>query len=167
MTQHAGRLTCPRCGANNFSTVTACWKCSAPLNAAGNPSASAAAPAYPPTPSVERAAMAPVTYAPATADGDPGVARRAAIALALLIPWIGLPVGWIFMMIEDSRKQAVGRICVLWSTIALIFHLFLMYALAAQMVPYLQMALGITRNTLQNGGKGGGLGGDLEGGGIR
>jgi hypothetical protein len=42
-----------------------------------------------------------------------------------------------------------------------------MYALAAQMVPYLQMALGITRNTLQNGGKGGGLGGDLEGGGIR
>src|SRR5690348_15859072 len=87
-------------------------------------------------PGVERAPLPQTDYrpvgavsaysaAPAVA-GDPGTARRAAILLALTIPWIGLPVGWIFMMIEDGRRQAVGRVCAIWSVIGLILHLFLM-----------------------------------------
>ena len=58
--------------------------------------------------------------------GDSGVATRAAIALALTFPWIGLPVGWVFMMIEDRRKQAIGRTCAVWSMVALVVHLFFM-----------------------------------------
>ena len=133
MAQRAGRLTCPKCGANNFDTVTSCWKCGTPMGAGGAamaamPMSAPAAPAY-----VERApqsspqmAYAPPASAPIPT-GDSRMARRAAIALALTIPWIGLPVGWIFMMIEDRSKQSVGRVCANWSIAALIVHLVLMF----------------------------------------
>jgi len=55
--------------------------------------------------------------------GDPDVANRAAVWLAITLPFIGLPAGWLFMMVEDQRKQRVGRICVMWSLAALVFHL--------------------------------------------
>ena len=72
---------------------------------------------------------APMSYpAPAPAvTGDSSVARRAAIALALTIPFVGLPVGWVFMMIEDRNKQAIGRVCAVWSMIGLVLHLILTY----------------------------------------
>src|SRR5947209_8653207 len=135
MAQTAGRLSCPRCGANNFESVSACWKCGAALSGASSMSAPLTMPPMASAP-IERQpqqysapAYAGQQFAPA-ATGDSGVAKRAAIALALVIPWVGLPVGWVFMMIEDSRKQAVGRVCVVWSTIALVFHLLLMFAFA-------------------------------------
>ncbi len=68
-----------------------------------------------------------MVYPPPAATGDPAVARRAAIALALTIPFIGLPVGWVFMMIEDRNKQAIGRVCAVWSMVGLVLHLFLTY----------------------------------------
>jgi hypothetical protein len=102
-------------------------------------------------------------YIPPTAPtGDPGTAQRAAIWLALTIPWVGLPVGWVFMMIEDSRKQAIGRTCVFWSCIALVFHLLLMFALTETTMSLLARVLpaigGAAQNSLHNGGLGGGLG---------
>lgn len=178
MTQRAGRVICPRCGANNFDTVANCWKCGAPLGAAAPQNASApnhpnnlngpsslpmpgavsrnaptsggmmaggampdgAMPVGMPGGAMERdrsgnaappyANYAPAVYAPPPVTGDSGAAKRAAIALALTIPWIGLPVGWVFMMIEDSRRQAIGRVCVNWSLIALVFHLLLMFVAA-------------------------------------
>ena len=120
MAQTSGRIACPRCGANNFETVTACWKCGAPLNGAASAnSANAASSASSASAAstfaggyvnagAERAAGVPnpaVFMTPPVANsGDSGVATRAAIALALTFPWIGLPVGWCFMMIEDRRK---------------------------------------------------------------
>ena len=132
MAQRAGRVTCPKCGANNFDTVTSCWKCGTPMGAGATAMAAApmaqAAPPYVERPSSQQPQM--MGYAPAmpsgVAAGDIGVARRAAIALALTIPWIGLPVGWVFMMIEDSRKQAIGRVCANWSMLGLVLHLVIM-----------------------------------------
>jgi hypothetical protein len=187
MAQRAGRISCPRCGANNFDTVTSCWKCGTPLSAGGSamatPPVSGGAP-YPagraaaPTAiygqnegnpyAAERAqpsapAYAPVgsySYTPSGAAGDPGVAKRAAIALALTLPWIGLPIGWVFMMIEDERKQAIGRICAVWSTIALVFHLLLMYVAMQSLSHLLLTALDMMGKMGGHGG-GGGLGGNL------
>jgi hypothetical protein len=109
--------------------------------------------------------------------GDPGAARRAAIALAITMPWLGLPVGWIFMMIEDSRKQAVGRVCAVWSMIALVFHFLLMFAMAGTVLGPLREALmfylkAAGENRMgggadPNGGLDGGMGGGRFGGGAR
>ncbi len=161
MAQPTGRLTCPRCGANNFDTVSVCWKCAAPLAAA--PSMQPIrmdSPAQPPI-AIERpvSAYAPAPiyppasppYMPGVGSGDPGVARRAAILLALTLPWIGLPVGWVFMMIEDSRKQAVGRVCAAWSMIALVFHLLLMFVAAQSLGGMLKMALDVVAKSAAQG----------------
>src|ERR1041385_2254206 len=162
MAQRAGRVTCPKCGANNFDTVTSCWKCGTPMGAGATAMASvpmpqAVAPTY-----VERVPQPspPVAYAPvaptAPPTGDSGVARRAAIALALTIPWIGLPAGWIFMMIEDSRKQTIGRVCAVWSMISLIPHVALMVwltqATAKSILPLLTAFLQGYLRASQNGG---------------
>jgi hypothetical protein len=80
---------------------------------------------------------APPAYTPTQSTGDFGVARRAAIAFALTLPFISLPVGWTFMMIEDHRRQAIGRICVIWSLVALFFHLLLGFVAAQAIGPYL------------------------------
>ena len=156
MAQRAGRLTCPRCGANNFETVTACWKCGAPLGGtAGAPPQTGFAPAY----AAEPARPPAVGYVSGAYAGDPGVARRAAIALALTLPWIGLPVGWVFMMIEDSRRQAIGRLCAVWSLIGLCFHMLLMVAAAGalekMLITLLPAVEAAARN--RNGAGGGGL----------
>ena len=150
-TQRTGRWTCPHCGSNNFETVTSCWKCNTSSGNGTSPPAS-----LPPTSyrQEERsplhatpAAMPPLqaTYPSLAYTGDPGVAKRAAIALAITLPWIGLPVGWVFMMIEDSRRQAIGRVCAAWSMIALVFHILLMFVsmqavggMLSQVLPMLQ-----------------------------
>lgn len=103
-----------------MDSVTSCWKCYTPLTAS-------AAQLVPPAQAMPGApAERPGAYVPVTSNaGDPAVATRAAILLALVIPFIGLPAGWIFMMIEDKRLQRVGRICVQWSLIGLLFHVVL------------------------------------------
>lgn len=167
MAQRASRISCPRCGANNFDTVTACWKCGTALGggtAAPTPPASAATSTLPPAYPVERAASLPpqpaafAPSAPASAPtGDSGVAKRAAFALGITIPWIGLPVGWIFMMIEDRRKQTIGRICALWSMIGLVLHLLLFYFMVQQSVPFmLRLLVPVVDATARSRGAGGG-----------
>ena len=152
MAQRAGRITCPRCGANNFDTVTSCWKCGSPVGAAGMtpaaPMPAAPAPVAPQASYPQERAPVPASYSqpapvpyPAAVSGDTGVARRAALALALTIPFIGLPVGWIFMMIEDRNKQAVGRWCAMWSMIGLVLHLGLTYLMFQQAVPFMTRLL--------------------------
>jgi hypothetical protein len=169
MAQRAGRLTCPRCGANNFDTVTVCWKCGAALHAGAGAAMAPMASGMPPQ-AMERAPMpSPSVYAPAAASGDPAVAKRAAIALALVFPWIGLPVGWVFMMIEDHRRQTVGRVCAVWSTIALVFHLLLLFVAAEAAGGILQLVFSKAADVAAQSGNragGGSMGGDTGPGGY-
>ena len=102
------------------------------------------------TPPIGNAAM-PSAYAPA---GDSSMARRAAIALGITLPFIGLPVGWIFMMIEDRNKQAVGRLCATWSLLGLVAHLVLTWFMFQQAIPILMRVLTVAAGAM--GPKGGG-----------
>ena len=170
MAQRVSRIACPRCGANNFDNVSACFKCGAPLGSvvpvASAPSVSAPV-GMPP---VAAASAAPQHYAPPIgrvalsgyAEGDSAAAQRAAALLGLTFPWIGLPVGWVFVMLEDPRRQAIGRSCVWWSVIGLVIHLFLMLlsvkAVVGTLAPVLQ-------GVMQSRSAGAG-GGGLEGGGM-
>lgn len=144
MAQRTGRVSCSRCGANNFDTVTACWKCGAALGTANAP-----VPMMPVAASMPGERPAPVVVQ-AGPSGNPALAKRAAIALALTIPFLGLPIGWAFMMIEDSRRQAIGRFCVNWSLLGLVLHLFLGYlgmqALAQLGLKYLPLIAGGLQN---------------------
>ena len=83
--------------------------------------------------------------------GDPGMARRAAVLLALTIPWIGLPIGWTFMMMEDRKRQAIGRYCANWSMIALVFHLLLSFVFVQSLQAYLPLVMGILSKSAQPG----------------
>jgi hypothetical protein len=105
----------------------------------------------------------PVYAAPS--GGDPGVARRAAIWLALTLPFLGLPIGWVFMMIEDERKQAIGKVCVLWSVIALVFHMLFMMVAVEMMSSTLVnlLAMRMMPNARSAPSLGGGLGNGLGG----
>ncbi len=117
----SGRWTCAKCGANNFDTVTACWKCNTTKHAGSS------SPQYAPSMGerpMQYAPAAPVMSPSIALQGDPGTAKRAALLLAFTLPFIGLPVGWVFMMMEDYRRQAIGRFCVLWSCVALLVHFF-------------------------------------------
>ena len=144
MSAGAGRVICARCGANNFSTVSICWKCSSPLGGS--------APLPPGHAGDERGAS---VRGPAASVGDGAAARRAAVWMALLLPWIGLPVGWAFIMTGEPGRQEVGRFCVLWSSIAMVFHMLLLWAGTAAMVPLLIRALSM----MPHGGGGGGVNG--------
>ena len=107
-------------------------------------------------PSERAQAQQPVAYINAGVSGDSSLAKRAAIALALTLPFIGLPVGWVFMMIEDHRKQAIGRVCANWSLIGLVFHLLLMVALAKSSTDMLMRFLVPVMSNMQNKSNGGG-----------
>ncbi|MCC6730546.1 MAG: hypothetical protein IT208_14520 [Chthonomonadales bacterium] len=132
----ARRIACPRCGANNFETVTQCWKCSAPLGAAPEPvRGSAPAPAQPFSPNPRHATPAGLANDAARAPGwaavpagNPGAANRAAVWLGLLFPYFGLPIGLAFVMCDDRRRQEVGRVCILWSLVSTAVHLLLLAA---------------------------------------
>ena len=162
MVQNAGRVTCPQCGANNFDSVATCFRCGAAL--AGGAGSRPAVPANKMGP--ERG-MTPAMNAPmppvnmngpimppppsymSSGGGDPNLARRSAIWLAISIPWIGIPVGWIFMMMEDQKRQAIGKLCFNWSLIALVFHMLLSFVFIQSLAPYMQMALGLTKSLSQ------------------
>ena len=86
------------------------------------------------------------------------------------MPWLGLPVGWVFMMIEDHRKQAIGRLCANWSMIALVFHLLLMFVAMQSVGSVLLKTVDILKSVQQSQSEGaggaGGLGGGRLGGGM-
>jgi hypothetical protein len=153
---HGGRITCSRCGANNFETVTACWKCGSALGTAAPPAAAGPAtnqtnyaapyreevrpqPAYAPT-------------QPAAAHGDQAAATRAAIMLALTLPFIGLPVGWVMVMLENPRHQRVGKICANWSAIGLVVHLLLSVVLFQGIASTFKQLLPVIQSMQQRGG---------------
>lgn len=180
MAQKAGRIVCPRCGANNFDTVSTCWKCTAPLSGGAlpvtpvvPPSAAPSAypaPAAPPLSPAERLQHTANTAAFAmsgagTVPGNPAVANRAAFWLGILFPYFGIPLALAFMMCDDRRRQEVGRICLLWSSISMVVHLLLGFVTLLGMRQYIAFAFGSLRGQMQRGGGlgGGGLGGGMDG----
>lgn len=119
----AGRVVCPRCGANNFDTQAACWSCGAALRAgapvAPNPSPAAASPARENRDTLPPATPYPV--APA-ATLDPAVAIWAAVALAILFPYVAVPVGIVFLMLDDRRKAEIGRVALIAGILLSLLH---------------------------------------------
>ncbi len=108
----AGRVRCVYCGANNFPSSAACWQCSRPLRPM---------PAAPPV-----NAPAALPSGPASAMPFPGAAVRPALAesplapkvaatLGMLFPFVGLPAGMIFLMLDDPRKTRLGWLLIGWS----------------------------------------------------
>lgn len=133
MGQSAGRIVCPGCGTNNFDTLTVCWKCGAPLRAR-KPAPEIASPADAPLP-LGRVAMA--VDGVGARLGDHAIAVRAAVALGLLMPYFGLPVGLAFLMCEDADRQRVGRLCVVVSLISMLLHALVGAAALLAMRDYL------------------------------
>ena len=155
MSQGSGRIVCPQCGANNFDTVTVCWKCGAALGAGSSVAARPAAPVFG---AVEAAAYR--VGAAAANVGNPATANRAAIWLGLLMPYFGLPIGLAFLMCDDRRRQEVGRICVLWSVVALAAHLLLGFVALLGMREYFALALNAATAAARRSAGGGGAGFD-------
>ncbi len=167
-----GRVVCPRCGANNFDTQAACWKCGASLSTAASASAGPAPVAPPnmggPTAAPSSASlrsapgsaspaslpvspMAAASYRPATM--DPAVAIWSAIALGILFPYFAVPAGIVFLMLDDRRKAEVGRVTLVWGIIGSVLNALVTYwmiqgaiAQVRQFVPFLGggKAAGIT-----------------------
>jgi hypothetical protein len=161
MAQGAGRIVCPRCGANNFDTVSVCWKCSTPLGAAAPPPVPPVMPM--PAPSVAAPSPSPAemyAYRAASAAGlagNPDTANRAALWLGLLFPYFGLPIALAFMMCDDRRRQEVGRICLLWSLVSSVLHLLLLFVTLLGLRDYFMAFLGAARAGInRSGGMGGG-----------
>jgi len=93
-------------------------------------------------------------------EGDPRAAQRAAVWLGLSLPYFGYPIGWAFIMMENHKRQAIGRACILWSTIGLIAHFVLMIFASAALTPMMIKLLSAAMSS-QGGGSGGGGGGGV------
>jgi hypothetical protein len=125
-----GRVLCSKCGANNFDTQAACWKCSTPLTGAGYAGGGTVSRPVPPpsvaptlSPNLPNAPIAPA-YAPAAyqARVDPSVGFWASIALAVFFPAIAVPVGIVFLMLDDRRKGELGKLTLIAGIISSIVH---------------------------------------------
>ncbi len=107
----AGRVRCLYCGANNFPSSAACWQCSRPLRAMPSVPAEVSGTSAAVPPRIGSAGTAAVR--PALAESP--LAPKAAAALGLLFPFIGLPAGMIFLMLDDPRKTQIGWLLIGWS----------------------------------------------------
>jgi len=172
MAQQAGRVVCARCGANNFDTVSACWKCSSPLSAApvqGYSSAPIVTPNPPPyNPSQATYGTEQLAYRAATVAhqvGDIAKSNRAAFWLGISMPYFGFPIGLAFMMCDDPRRQEVGRLCILWSLLSGVVHCLLMFVSLLGMREWVMTLAGVALKGASS--RGGGLGGGLGGGDVQ
>jgi hypothetical protein len=116
-----GRIVCARCGENNFDTQANCWKCGSSL--AGTPAAPTTSPRPSPPPAAYAAAPVAVASAPISRPVDLGVAIWAAVALAFFFPGVAVPVGLVFLMLDDRRKVEIGRITLIWGLVFTLLHL--------------------------------------------
>ncbi len=135
----AGRVRCLYCGANNFPNSAACWQCSRPLKAMrAAPASGAETPAsgasLPPLP-----AAFPPGMTPRPAPSAPALAPKAAAALGMMFPYIGLPVGIVFLMLDDPRKTQLGWLLIGWSIAGTVLNSL---ALAAILGPILALLRG-------------------------
>lgn len=147
-----GRVRCLYCGANNFPSSPTCWQCGRPLRAArsgpsaGSPASSSVnASPQPVPPTVSRPA-------PALAAASGALASKAAAALGLMFPLVGLPVGIVFLMLDDPRKTQLGWIVIGWSVVGSVLNII---ATLAVLGPTLSILRNFLPQTARPGGGGG------------
>ncbi len=135
-TAATGRMTCAKCGANNFETQAACWKCGTPLGSGSREQgAGNREPGFAP--------VAPLSFAPPLPNVDPSVANWVGIVGGLLVPIAMLPVGLAFLMWDDRRKVEVGRIATIASLVGTLFHaVFTYFAVAGAVGAAMKMMPG-------------------------
>ena len=104
------RVVCSQCGANNFATQAACWKCGTSLSAA--PAA--------PLPATPARPLLDTPESPA--------ALWSSIALGALFPVISIPVGLVFLMLDDRRKAQIGWWNILAGVIGTVLNVLLAFA---------------------------------------
>jgi hypothetical protein len=118
----AGRIRCLYCGANNFPASPACWQCGRPLKAVPAGTAEAGA-APPPAPilGIEGSGAAPRPSA-SRPNAESALAPKAAAALGLMFPYVGLPLGIVFLMLDDPRKTQLGWLTIGWSVLGTVLN---------------------------------------------
>jgi len=117
------RVRCLYCGANNFPSSPACWQCGRALQAlpaGAAPSSVAPAPGHASAPAPPLSTVA--GGASGASDVNPALAPKAAAALGLLLPPVALPVGIVFLMLDDPRKTRLGWITIGWSVVGAILN---------------------------------------------
>ncbi len=134
MTQTGGRISCPKCGANNFDTVSMCWRCQTPLQA------SSMRPAVVERPGQVYQGAAPAM--PMHIGGDMALARRSAVWLAISFPYFGMPIAWAFMMVNDREKQEIGQYCMKWSIVSMVVQSVLLWLACESLIPMIQTMFG-------------------------
>ncbi len=117
------RLACPKCGSNNFATQARCWSCGTALTAG------APAPGVPHSPLL-------TPHSPVS-DSPSGLAIGAAVVLGLFFPLLAVPVGIVFLMLDDRKKTKIGWHNILWGTVGTVLHVVGTMALSAMLTPML------------------------------
>ena len=56
------------------------------------------------------------------AAAESALAPKAAAALGLMFPYIGLPVGMVFLMLDDPRKTQLGWLLIGWSVLGTVLN---------------------------------------------
>lgn len=131
----SGRVRCLYCGANNFPASAACWQCGRPLKASPAGAAEVgAAPSSASFPSLT-APQRPVISRP---NAESALASKAAAALGLMFPVIGLPVGIVFLMLDDPRKTQLGWMTIGWSVLGTVLNSIAFSVLLGLLAPLLR-----------------------------
>ena len=131
----AGRVRCLYCGANNFPASASCWQCGRPLKAVPAGQADVGASPLPsPLPGIAPVRQA-LTARPLT---ESALAPKAAAALGLMFPYIGLPVGIVFLMLDDPRKTQIGWMTIGWSVLGTVLNSIAFSVLLGLLAPLLK-----------------------------
>lgn len=139
----AERVRCLYCGANNFPASPTCWQCGRPLKPMGGTERGGADTSAASIPAVSGALGAgpapPVGRAGAfTRGSESALAPKVAAAMGLMFPVIGIPLGMVFLMLDDPRKTQLGWTTIIWSVIGSILNAVLFFLTLAPLLALLQ-----------------------------
>jgi hypothetical protein len=128
------RVRCMYCGANNFPSSPTCWQCGRPLQSLrpSEPAASGPPLGYPAPTQAGQVASRPVL----SSRSESALAAKAAATLGLMFPYIGLPVGIVFLMLDDPRKTQLGWITIGWSVAGTVANGLLLIPLLSPLLTF-------------------------------
>ena len=136
------RVRCLYCGANNFPGAAECWQCKRPLRAARAEKPLpelATAPLPSPLGIPARGLPRPSSFV--TDVVDPKLAGKTAALLGLMFPYVGLPVGMVFLMLDDPRKVQLGWQNIGWSLVGSVINIFALFLTLMPLLAGLKLLL--------------------------